>query len=243
VIDDTRAEATPGPRGRLLSRGLKLMLAAIVLLLVVGSPFWAPLVMRRMAFFHVRRIEVLGAHYIAPSDILMRLKVDTMASVWDPTAPLVARVMAHAEVERAEVRRKLPGTLVVEVTERVPVALVPAPNGFRVFDDHGRALPIDPSRMMVDAPVLSQRDTAVLRFLGELRRAMPEMYARVNTVSPVGADEMMIELKSHPVRAMKDVSLERLTEIDPVEADLDRKQLRATEIDLRYRDQVIARLP
>ena len=243
MIDDARDSSATEPRGRLLNRRLKLMLAAIVLLLVVGSPFWAPLVMRRMAFFHVRRVEVVGAHYIAPSDILMRLKVDTMASVWDPTAPLVARVLTHAEVERAEVRRKLPGTLVVEVTERVPVALVPAANGFRVFDAHGRVLPIDPARVTVDAPVLSQRDTAVLRFLGELRRGMPEMYARVNTISSVGADEMLIELKSHPVRAMKDVSLDRLTEIDPVEADLARKQLGATEIDLRYKDQVIARLP
>ena len=50
------------------------------------------------------------------------------------------------------------------------------------------------------------------------------------------------ELKSQPVRAMKDVTLERLADIEPVEADLGRKQLRATEIDLRYRDQVIARL-
>jgi cell division protein FtsQ len=41
---------------------------------------------------------------------------------------------------------------------------------------------------------------------------------------------------------MKDVTLERLAEIEPVQADLERKQLRASEIDLRYRDQVIARL-
>jgi cell division protein FtsQ len=59
----------------------------------------------------------------------------------------------------------------------------------------------------------------------------------------VGVDELRIELQSHVVRAMKDVTLERLADIDPVEADLERKQLRAAEIDLRYRDQVIARLP
>jgi cell division protein FtsQ len=231
------------PRGALLSRRLKLMLAAVVLVLVVGSPFWGPLIMRRMAFFHVHRIEVVGAHYIAPSEILAKLRVDTVQSVWNPTQPLAARVMTHSGVETAVVRRKLPGTLVVEITEHVPVALVPAATGFRVFDARGRALPIDPARVTVDAPVLSQRDTAVLRFLGAMRRRMPEMYSRVNTISPVGADEMLIDLKSHPVRAMKDVSLERLTEIDPVEADLERRQLRATEIDLRYRDQVIARLP
>ena len=231
------------PRGALLSRGLKLALVAIVLLLVAGSPFWGPLVMGRMRFFRVHRIEIVGAHYVAPSDILSRLHVDTTQSVWNPTEPLAARVMTDAEIEHAVVRRRLPGTLVVEVTERVPVALVPATNGFRVFDDKGRTLPIDPARVAVDAPVVSQRDTAVLRFLGAMRSEMPGMYARVSSITPVGADEMLIELKSHPVRAMKDVSLERLTDIDPVEADLERKQLRATEIDLRYRDQVIARLP
>lgn len=238
-------EPTPDrpPRGALLTRRLKLALALIVLVLVAGSPFWGPLVMRRMAFFHVRRVEILGAHYVAPSEILARLHVDTMQSVWNPTEPLEARVRAHTEIATAVVRRKLPGTLVVEVTERVPVALVPAANGFRVYDDRGVALPIDPAKVSVDAPVLSQRDTAVLRLLGAMRSGMPLMYARVSTITPVGADEMLIELKSHPVRAMKDVSLERLADIDPVEADLDRKQLRATEIDLRYRDQVIARLP
>jgi cell division protein FtsQ len=72
---------------------------------------------------------------------------------------------------------------------------------------------------------------------------MPGMYARVSAVTPVGADEMVIELRSRAVRAMKDVTLERLAEIEPVEADLEKKQVRAAEIDLRYRDQVIARLP
>jgi len=241
VIDDARDSSASEPRGRLLNRRLKLMLAAIVLLLVVGSPFWAPLVMRRMAFFHVHRIEIVGARYVAPSDILGRLHVDTMASVWDPTAPLAARVEQHPEISKAKVRRKLPGTLVVEVTERTPVALVPAANGFRVYDERGVALPIDPAKVGVDAPVLTQRDTTVLRLLAAMRSSMPVMYARLSSVSPVGKDELRFELKSIPVRAMKDVTLERLADIEPVEADLGRKQLRATEIDLRYRDQVIAR--
>jgi len=34
----------------------------------------------------------------------------------------------------------------------------------------------------------------------------------------------------------------RLADIFPVESDLARRQLRAEELDLRYRDQVIARL-
>jgi cell division protein FtsQ len=235
---ETDSESASG----LWTRRMRLAVLAIIVMIAAGSPFWGPLILRRMAFFHVHRIEILGARYVAPSDILGRLHVDTMASVWDPTAPLAARVAMHPEVAHADVHRKLPGTLVVRVTERVPVALVPATGGFRVYDERGMALPIDPSKVTVDVPVLTQRDTAALRLLGEMRVGMPVLYARVSSVSPVGKDELLLELKSQPVRAMKDVTLERLADIEPVEADLGRKQLHATEIDLRYRDQVIARL-
>ncbi len=44
------------------------------------------------------------------------------------------------------------------------------------------------------------------------------------------------------VRAMLDVAPARLAEIVPVEQDLARRQARAAELDLRFRDQVIARL-
>ena len=223
-------------------RPYKLALAGIVLLLLAGSPFWLPLVMRRMAFFRVRRVEILGAHYVAPGDILSRIHVDTASSVWDPTAPIVARVLRHPAVQTVDVRRRLPGTLVVEITERVPVALVAAPGGFKVYDARGVALPVDPASVSVDAPVLMARDTTVLRLLGAMQQRMPSMYARVTTVRRAGRDELILQLKSAPVRAMQDVTLERLAEVEPVEADLSRKQLRVAEIDLRYRDQVIARL-
>ena len=56
-------------------------LLGILGLLVVASPLWLPLLVRRMAFFHVHRVEIVGTHYVAPSDILARLRVDTLSSV------------------------------------------------------------------------------------------------------------------------------------------------------------------
>lgn len=237
------------PRRRPSSRqSLRTALVGIGGLLVLASPFWAPLLFRRMAFFHVRRIEILGARYVAPSDILARLHVDTTASVWDATAPLERRVASHPEIATVAIERKLPGTLVVRVTERAPVALVPANGGFRVYDERGIALPIDPTKVSVDAPVIMQPDPgllpSVLHLLGAMRVGMPELYARVSAVRHGEArDDLVLQLKTIPVRAMQDVTLQRLAEIEPVEADLNRKQLHALELDLRYRDQVIARLP
>ena len=225
-----------------LSSPLRWSLLGIGALLVAAVPLWAPLLLRRMAFFHVRRVEILGARYVAPSEILARLHVDTTASVWDPTGPLETRVVSHPEIEHAVVQRKLPGTLVVQVSERVPVALYPANGGFRVLDDRGADLPIDPARVTVDAPVVMQRDPVVLKLLGAMRATMPALYGRVSAVRQTGPDELVFELATEPVRAMRDVTLDRLADIEPVEMDLSRKQLRVAEIDLRYRDQVIARL-
>jgi cell division protein FtsQ len=238
----TKEAAADAPTtGRRLP-SVRLLLVAMGAVLVLGSPFWGPLLLRRLAFFHVRRVEILGARYVAPRDILSRLHVDTMASVWDPTGPLAARVASHPEIQHAVVRRKLPGTLVIEIVERVPIAMVPTAGGFRVYDERGVALPIDPARVTVDVPVLMTRDTTVLRLLGAIRVGRPDLYERVSAVRRTSQDELLLELKTEPVRVMQDVTLERLADIEPVEADLSRKQLRVAEIDLRYRDQVIARL-
>jgi len=221
---------------------VRLWLIGIAAVLVLGAPLWGPLFLRRLAFFRVHRVEIVGARYVAPSDILSRLHVDTLASVWDPTGPLAARVARHPEIQHADVHRKLPGTLVIEIVERVPIALVQAPGGFRVYDARGIALPIDPARVLVDVPVLIERDTTILRLLGAMRAARPEMYDRVSAARRAGRDELILQFKTEPVRVMQDVTLERLADIEPVEADLSRRQMRVAEIDLRYRDQVIARL-
>ena len=221
----------------------RIALLGIALLLVVSSPLWGPLLMRRMAFFRVRRIEILGARYAAPSDILARMHVDTSASVWDPTGPLAKRVAAYPEIQHVEVRRKLPGTLVVDIIERAPIALVPASGGFKVYDDRGVVLPIDPSRVPVDLPVAAERDVPLFRLLAQVRIGLPLLYASVSAARRVNGNELLLELKNGVVRTMEDVTFDRLSDLEPVEADLGRKQLHAAEIDLRYRDQVIARLP
>jgi cell division protein FtsQ len=220
------------------------LLVAGVLALVT-SPFWGPRALGHLAFFRVRRVEILGARYTPPAELLERLRVDTPRRVWEPLEPLAARIRSHAQIESVTVTRKLPGTLVVEVTERHPVALVNGPGGLRAVDERGRRLPLDPSRTPVDAPIVTAapRDTTVYHLLGEMQREAPTMYARLSSIRASGTDELVLQFSDLPVRAMTNVTLARLGDIVPVERDLLRRDLRAAELDLRYRDQVIARLP
>lgn len=237
---DAPAEQGAPPRRRWLVPGL--IAGAVAFLLL--SPFWAPLLLRRMSFFRVRHVEVVGARYVEPGDLVDRLRVDTLASVWDATAAWEARVRQHPLVDEVEIDRRLPGTLVVRLVEHVPVALVPTASGFRVYDERGIALPIDPAKADVNAPILSRADTALLRLLGVARRSAPALYGRLSEIRREGSGrELVVLLDSLPVRTLADVSLQRLEDAELVDRDLARRRLRATELDLRFRDQVIARLP
>jgi cell division protein FtsQ len=240
VSEDSAREPTARP-----ARRWRWVLLAIGILLLATSPLWGARVLRQLAFFRVRRVEILGARYTAPAELLERLRVDTTHSVWDPVAPLEARLRSHAQIESVTVTRKLPGTLVVQVTERHPVALVSGPGGLRAVDERGRRLPLDPSRTPVDAPIVTAapRDTIVYHLLGDMQREAPVLYARLSSIRASGADEIVLQIADLPVRAMTNVTVARLGDIEPVERDLMRRQLRASELDLRYRDQVIARLP
>jgi len=233
-------ETSPRTRRRWLVP-LGIAAAAFFLLL---SPLWAPLFLRRMAFFRVRHVEIVGARYVQPRDILDRLRIDTLASVWDPSGPLEARVAGHPLVRSVAVDRKLPGTLVVRLVEHAPVALVPTTNGFRAYDERGVPLPIDPTTTDVDAPILAVPDHAMLKLLGAARTEAPELYRRVSEVRREGDEgrELLFVLDSLPVRTLADITLHQLLDLSLVEHDLARRKLRAIELDLRYRDQVIARL-
>lgn len=239
-----RADAAPGaagePRWR---RRLRRIGQLAVVLVVVASPWWGRALLRQMDFFRVRRVEIEGARYAAPDEIVSRLRVDTTASIWDDVSPLEARVREHPQVREARIRRRLPGTLVVVVTENPPVALVSSARGLVVTDAAGQSLPVDPTTIDVDLPVLAQPDTLLLRLLGEVRAEDPALFARVSEAGRTSRGDIVLVLPEHRVLASADVTVQRLADVLPVELDLARRALTVSELDLRFRDQVIARLP
>lgn len=222
--------------------GWRVPVAVLAVALVAGAPWWGPRLLSHLSYFQVRRVEIYGRQYLDPSDVLARLRVDTSTSIWTDLGVLERRVAAHPQVRDVAIGRKLPGTLVVRVTENVPVALAPSPQGLAAVDAAGRALPIDPSRVYVDLPVLPRLDPVLLRLLADVRERAPTLFDRISTVRRAGRDEVTLSLASVVVRAPAGVTAERLADIIPVEHDLERRRAHVAELDLRFRDQVIARL-
>ncbi len=214
-----------------------------------------------MAFFRVRAVEVKGARYLRPEELVARLRVDTLASIWDDTEPLRRRMVGHPQIASVAITRKMPGTLVVTVLENLPVALVATPGGMTPHDSLGRPLPIDPTQHALDLPVVASNDPVLLKLVGAVRSNDSRLFGRIEEVRRVGRHEILLSLSTigagngaaaadgSPerqrilrVRALAGLSAVRLADIFPVESDLARRQARVKELDLRYRDQVIARL-
>jgi cell division protein FtsQ len=209
---------------------------------VLAVPWWAPPLLSRIPFFDVRHVEVVGTTLLEPAEVVAAMELDTTRSIWADHAPLAARVDRHPQVASARIGRRLPSTLVVEVEEIPPVAFVPTPLGLRAVDATGDTLPIDPLRADLSLPILARRDTAVLRLLATLRTEVPALFDRISEVRRGGRDELVLVMPPVRVRAMADLSSRRLADILPVERDLARRNARAVELDLRFRDQVVARV-
>lgn len=220
----------------------RLVVALVAAAALAASPWWGRVVLRDMAFFRLREVVVEGTHVLPADTVLARLAADTTMSLWDDLAPLERRVLAHPQVAGVTLERRMPGTLVVRVEENAPVAFLDARGGLQALDARGRSLPIDPSRTPVDLPVIATRDSTMLALLAQLRAVEPALYGRISEVRRVGRDEVLLQLAAVPVRAMADVDARRLADLHPVEQDLARRRARVAELDLRYRDQVIARL-
>lgn len=218
---------------------------------LASSPWWVRAGVRRLEYFHVRRIEIRGVRYLEPDDIVRRLGVDTLRSIVDPVGGLEERLRRHPQIATARITRRLPGTLVVTIRENLPVALVPRGDGLAAYDSAGRVLPVDPSRSLLDLPVLTAPDGGALALLGALRSRSPRIYARISSAAPDTGSGGVVFVLTPATRVRVSVARDsgavgvaalRFDDIFPVESDLARRTERAAELDLRFRDQVVARL-
>jgi cell division septal protein FtsQ len=149
---------------------------------------------------------------------------------------------------------------VVSIRENPPVALIQTSTGLLPYDSLGKQLPIDPARTSLDLPIVATGDPVLLKLVGAIRAAEPQVFARIEEVRRTGRDEILLTLsrsldsagratesptatsRALRVRVPVGLSVDRLADIFPVENDLARRQVHVDELDLRYRDQVIARL-
>lgn len=220
-------------------RGPGARVAAVIL--VVGV-LWigAPVGLRRLDFFRVRRVELQGVRQLTPRTVTDALKLPPRSSVFDDLEPYGRRVRALPGVIAADVHRRLPGTLVVEVTEAEAVALAIRGGRLVPMSRDGKVLPFDPAHSAPDLPVVARPDSLVAKLLGRVRNVDPALFARVVTAARVRGD-VVLDLGGWRLWLRPDASAEVMRAVMAVERDLGRKGRGWAELDGRFAGQVVVR--
>jgi len=206
----------------------------------------APSVLRRLAFFRVRQVEVVGVRNLDPDAVLGALRLAPKASVFDDTHLLADRVRGLAGVADAHVARRLPADLKVIVREVEPVALVPGVGGLIAVDAAGRSLPFDPTRAVgggsLDLPIAQVADSGIVQVLARIQAFDPVLFQDIDAARRFGVrGDVLLELGSHRVLLARDAGPEVVQAVVLVARDLAAKARRYAELDARYAGQVVVR--
>ena len=219
-----------------------LLKAAGAAALLLGLVSLAPLALRRIAFFRVRRVELVGVRYLAPEQLLARLgETGRELSVFGDLGAVASRVRAVAGVVDARVERRLPGTLRVSIVEQVPVALALAPDGLVALDSAGRPLPYDPAESGLELPLVPRADTLVTRVLARVRMADSALYQAVGSADRAPGAGVTLEVGGRRILLASGSSSEAIRAVAAV-----RRHLLATgqpygELDGRFEGWVVVR--
>ena len=209
--------------------------SAVAILVALGA---VPL-LRRADWFRVRRIDVVGTVYLDPTEVARALALGPKASIFDDLDPLGDRVLALPGVRRVRIGRRVPGALVVEVTEFEPVALTRVQGRLGLVDRRGRILPFDPSRRPTDLPIASA-DPAVTTLMESLKEADPELFAQVLAASR-DRSTVVVETATQRILFRVGAGAKVVSALGVVRGEMRRRGVSAGELDARFEGRVVVR--
>jgi len=205
----------------------------------------APLGLRRVAFFRVRQVELVGIRYLDADQVLAALQLSPRASVFDDTEVLVDRLRALDGIADVAVTRRPPASLKVVVRETEPVALVANARGaLTVVDAVARPLPFE--LVSLDLPVVQtgeKGDSGVVAVLARIQAVDPALFQTIDAARLTGGEnrDVVLELGRHRVLLTSDAGPEVIQSVVLVARDLAAKARPYAELDARYAGQIVVR--
>lgn len=201
----------------------------------------APLALRRVSFFRVRQVELVGIRYLDADQVLGALRLAPHASVFDDPRMLVDRLRGLDGVADVAVLRHPPGSLKVIVREVEPVALVANERGaLTVVDAGGRGLPFELKSL--DLPVVQSADSGVVGVLARVQVFDPALFQSIDAARQVGAQhDVALELGTRRVLLTRDAGPEVIQAVMAVARDLTARKRSYAELDARFAGQVVVR--
>ena len=199
-----------------------------------------------------------GARLLDPGDVIARAAIPPVASVWDDRERWEEVLRTHPMIRDARIRRRFPSTLIIEVEERTPVALVATPV-LRPVDAQGVILPLDPTEQALDLPVIRPTHSqaaaagrlagggvrALVAELEQLKAISPTFLSTISDLALDAGGNVSARLIDPPIEFSYDPPLDpqRLRDGLLILSDAAARRTDSVPValDLRFADQVVVR--
>ena len=177
------------PRHRSPRRLIKGAMVLAVIAAAIAFLVYTPI-------FTFQHIALDGASYLKEDDIVKIADIRRGEPLFTVKTDEVAlRLRQDLRIEDAQVRRVLPNTLAIHITERRPVATVATDYGYADLDRTGKVLAVHKSLSTMQIPILTGLnlhekyigddvpDEVVQDMIGFLGRLSPEAIAQLSELS------------------------------------------------------------
>lgn len=200
-----------------------------------------PLVLRQLDFFRVRQVEIAGARYLTPEAVLEALQLGRDHNVFDDHDQVERRAASIPGVVAVRVTRRLPGTLRVELRERVPVAFVPSEAGLVALDGDAQPLPYDPTVGRLDLPIVARVDTMLVRTLALVRAVDSTLYSAVDGARRGRGQTVILEIGQRDVLFTTSPTTSEIRAVEAVRRHLTATGRSFAALDARFAGWIVVR--
>ena len=238
--------------GRRLLKWLGLAGAGVAVYLG-GKAGWNQV--KTMEVFHCQKIVVQGNAILTQAEILKGVEIRERTSIflYDIRA-LAASVEKDPYVKSCVVKRRIPGTLIVQVSERVPLAYVKLSEMYLV-DEERHLLPLASGGISFDVPVITgvrmkkaapgrrvkgEEVALAFDFIQALTAYNPKLLDKVSQIDvECGKVTVTTCRTAVEIRVGEDFSEEKLMKWEILDQYNGEKLSDLEYVDLRFKDQII----
>jgi cell division protein FtsQ len=173
------------------------VIASVLLVALVAGAVWLVFI---GSVLTVKQVDVQGESFLSRQQILAAARVPAGAHLaqLDLTA-ISSRVSALASVRHVDVSRHWPDGVLIQVTERTPVAVVQVGGTFHAMDADGVLFRDYPRPPLGMPRVVSTADTgsAALAEAARVIASLPhDLAARVDHIQVQGIDQISLAMRS-----------------------------------------------
>ena len=230
---------------RVLVIAVNLLLAAGV---VAGS-VWVYQRTQQDERFAIRTIETAGAVH-APSNRIAAIldRYDGANLFRLDIGVLEAQLVAVPWIERVSIEKKLPDTLRLEFSERVPAAVVRTASGDQFIDANGVIFArFDPAATGKELPIIADATDELaagcVSFLERLRENSPDLYVRIAEIRPAPSSGWIIRdsLLEAPVFVSEGSANQKWRTLTEIAATEGFGEAGIEYADLRFEKQIVVK--